>query len=150
AEDLDAIAEPLLQRGPDPEPDRPDELLAVGGKHQLGQPGPELWAVDPLARRREQQLLDQLDEVGVVVVAGPAALVDVKREPELRRHQLTSAAPSSTSSLLPLMSTSPSPPSIVMPSPLHVMVVPAIVITTCGSSPSVISTLSESVIKTLR
>ena len=63
------VAEPLLERALDEELGRRRELVAVRREDELQQAAAERRAVDPLAGRREQHLLDQVADVVVASVA---------------------------------------------------------------------------------
>ena len=88
--DIDQIAEPLLQRALNEELRGRGQLVAVGREDELHQAAAEVGPVDPLARRGEQHLLDQVADVRVVVGLGRAAArVEVKWKIELAHSPLT-------------------------------------------------------------
>src|SRR4029077_10582333 len=76
--DPDQLAEPQLECALHHELRGCRQLGAVRRKHQLQQPGTEGRAVDALAGRREEQLLDQAANVLFVrVLCGAAARVEL-------------------------------------------------------------------------
>ena len=78
----DQVTEPLLQLGGDLELGRCPELVRRGFEHQLEQPAAQVGAVQALAERGEQQLLDQLLDRDRVRRrrGGRARAVEVERE----------------------------------------------------------------------
>src|SRR5260370_832596 len=64
--DFDQVAEPLLQRALNEELRGGGQLITVGREDELHQSAAEVGAVDPLAGRGEEHLLDQIANVGVV------------------------------------------------------------------------------------
>src|SRR5262245_7134620 len=65
--DFDQVAEPLLQRALHEESHGGGELIAIWREDQLHQPTAEVRAVDALAGRGEENLLDQIADVRVAV-----------------------------------------------------------------------------------
>ena len=82
--DDDQIAEPLLQRALNEELRGRGQRVAVGRKHELHQAAAEVGPVDPLARRGEQHLLDQVADV-LVVVGFRRAAARYRNEMDSRR-----------------------------------------------------------------
>jgi len=87
---LDAVAQPLLERALDGELDGGRQHVAVGREDLLQEAAAEGRPVDPLARRGEQHLLDQVAHVlfGVGLRRPPPA-VDVVGEVDLHQVPLT-------------------------------------------------------------
>src|SRR5262249_8904470 len=81
---LDEVAEPLLDACLHAQAERGGEGVAVGREDELERPRAEGGAVDALARRGEQELLDQVADVRLGVdLRGPAASVESVREVDL-------------------------------------------------------------------
>src|SRR5262245_54780980 len=65
--DGDEVPQPLVQRGLRQVLQGGGELAAVGGEDRLQHAGAEVRPVDPLPRRGEQDLLDEVADVGLLV-----------------------------------------------------------------------------------